>query len=288
MPFRVRQPSGRQIDARESREIPAARIRWQIPSEIALTTSIFQMPTVLKEIDGEEKEVEVSSDDLPDGQVLMSKDTLNEKYVDADYHENEIERIKNRFDNDMRRDVREELKEDESFRKEVAAEVGMDEEERKKIVQEVEENKVQPLQNELQTWKQQTKREKILNAFQNRDDADPKALQSIGNADPLVVQALEDRVIETDDRRFVMGDGNGNPLPGEDGGYASIAEGIDQLAEDEDYQPLFREEEPSGGSGFNGSGSPGSSASDWEEMSQREIMDYVEEHGRHPRYDAQE
>lgn len=242
------------------------------------------MPNVQTEVDGETVEVNVTSDDLPDGQTIMDESTLNDQYVDASYHEKEIERVKSRFDSDMRSDVRKELKEDESFRKEVAAEFDLGEEERKQIVQQVEEEKVEPLQEELQTWKEQTKRQKILNAAQERDDIDPKALQSVGDADPLVIQALESRVAETDDGRFVMTDENGNPLQGQDGGYASVSEGIDQLTDDESYDPLFAEEEPSQGSGFNSSGSPSSSAEGWDEMSKTEKIQHLKESdGQHPK-----
>lgn len=249
------------------------------------------MPTVQTEVDGETVDVEVTSDDLPDDQVLMSKSTLDDEYVDADYHEKEIDRVKNRFDSDMRSDVRKELKEDESFRKEVAAEFDLDEEQRKEIVQQVEENKVKPAEEEAEGWRYRFKRERALSELENREDVAPKALASIGNAEPLAMQALSDRLMiqgdGPEDAKVVMTDDEGNPLPGEDGGYASVSEGLDHLKDDESYEPLFSKEQPSKGSGFNSSGTPSSSADGWEDMSSGEVMDYVKEHGHHPRMDAE-
>jgi len=246
------------------------------------------MPTVQKEIDGETVELEITSDDLPDGVLLMDEDTLDENYVDQQYHEKEIERVRNRFDSDLREEVREELKNDPDFREQVAAEHDLDEERRKEIVQEVEENRVKPIEEEATAWRRRYKREKIVSELQEREDVDPKALTSIGSAEPLAVQALADRVTiqgdSPDEAKVVMTDENGNPLPGSDGGYASVAEGIDQIADDPDFEPLFKEEEPTSGSGFGGSANgSASNGGDWDEMSTDEKIEALRENdGQHP------
>jgi hypothetical protein len=240
------------------------------------------MPTAEVETDDGEAVTVNLDEHVPDGQRIVSEDEV----VDREYHEKEISRVKDRFDSSMRSDVRQELKEDEAFRKEVAAEYDLDEDERKEVVQQVEEEKVEPLRSELKRYKERTKREKILGAARERGDIDPKALQSVGGADPLLLQALEDRVQETDDGRFVMADENGTPLPGEDGGYASISEGLDQLSEQDEFQPLFAESEPTRGSGFEESAPGSPQPSGWEEMSRDEVISYVEEHGHHPRMDG--
>jgi hypothetical protein len=240
------------------------------------------MPTAEVETeDGETVEVDLN-DAAPDGYRVMSDEELNERYVDKEYHEKEVQRVQDRFDSNMRSDIREELKNDEEFRQEVAAEVGMDEEERKQLVQEVEEKKVQPLKKELEKRKRQAKRQAVLSEARQREDIDPKALQQVGDADPLVLQALESRVEEADDGRYVVTDGNGNPLPSDDGGYAGIGEGLDKLKESDDFQPLFQEPEPTSGSGFEESGSSGPSAERAADMSDEELMDYVREHGSAP------
>lgn len=239
------------------------------------------MPTA--EVETEDGAVEVDLEDAaPDGYRVVSEDELDERYVDKEYHEREIERVQDRFDESMRSDVREELRNDEDFRKEVAADFDLDEEERKQIVQQVEENKVQPLQEELQKRKKQAKRQAVLSEAQQREDIDPKALQGVGDAEPMVLQALGSRVEETDDGRFVVTDGNGNPLPSDDGGYAGISEGLDKLKESDDFQPLFTEPEPTSGSGFEESGSAAPSAERAADMSEEELMDYVRENGKAP------
>lgn len=245
------------------------------------------MPTAQTEVDGETVEVEVTSDDLPDGVTIMDQDTLDENYVEKSYAEQEIERRVQNARSNARSEAKEDLKEDESFRREVAAEFDLDEEERKQVVQQVEENKVKPAQQEAEAWRRRYKREKIVSELQERDDVDPKALQAIGDAEPLAVQALASRVEiqgeSPDDASVVMTDGNGNPLPGEDGGYASVAEGLDQLQDDDDFEALFVDEEPTSGSGFGGNGTPGSTAGDWDEMSTDEKIEYLRENdGRHP------
>ena len=247
------------------------------------------MPTTTIKTDNGEVEVDLA-EHVPDGYRLIGEDTLNSDYVRKDYHQRELDRVKERFGKSARQDAKEELKSDPDFRKEVAAEFELDEEQRQEIYQRVQEEEVKPAREEAQTWRERFKREKILSAAQGRDDIDPKALKSIGAAEPLVVQALAGRVEIEDDgdassARLVLKSEDGRPLQGKNGAYASIEEGLDELAEDESYEPLFRDEEPTSGSGFEkGGGQPSMSADDWDGMSRSEKVKYIEEHGSHPNH----
>lgn len=237
------------------------------------------MPTVEKEIDGETREIEVTSEDLGDDVMVMDRSTLNDEYVKADYHEREINRVKDRFDESATEEAKQELREDEDFIQEVLDEHGTDDERVQTLKAEKEklESKLEETESQLSSLSKRVKGQVIREAAGEADIADQFTARPNGKMSYIERTLLDDHDVEEVDGKHVVVDENGDRLSAPSDSDETFMT-VSQFLRREDFDDLRGESEPTKGSGFEDGGSGGSlSGTSWDEMSSGEKLQALRE-----------
>lgn len=252
------------------------------------------MPTIKKEIEDDEVEIEVTDEDLPSDYKLMSGSELNDNYVEKDYHEKETERIRERFENRNLDEAKRELRQDDNFIEEVLNEHA----EETKRVQELKtenenlQDKLEEYENKYKNLDTKIKSQTVREAAKNAD-IDQRFLNAPEEGvDPYIQRVVMDKyeLEEGDEGKMILKEkDSGERVPAPTDKDQTFLD-VETYFESDKFDDYRASSEPTSGSGFEENGSAQSvstpDADNWNELSSEQKLQAVKENdGKHPKYE---
>ena len=242
------------------------------------------MPTITKDIDGEEREIEVTADDFGGDTLVMDRSTLDDQYVKRESYEREIDRVKDRFRSKKLQEAKDQLREDEDFIQSILNEHGGDDERIQTLQAEKDklESKLNSKAERLQELETNLKGQAVREAAEEAGIAEQFRARPNGKPSYVERTVLDDMDVERVDGQHVVVNSDGDRIPApadSDNTFMSVSEYLTQ----DTFDDLRGETSATRGSGFESGGRSGAAGKDWEDMSQQEKLAHLKETGgEHP------